>query len=972
MNLIKLLSIKNLSFQMLNFVCLVSCVLCLNMSSGYAQPCVVQPFIVEYKGAICDSCSKYAVEPVNLSYTYTWTASNGLTGTDWFAETCISPNGGWITFTATNPAGPCSLSQTLTLYPCCKNATYDFTQMDIDDVVTNAQLYPLLTITSGTYVEITPTSPGVTISVNGWLNITQSTRMHGVEILYGADANCVIRTGNNLYLDNNCYFHACEDYLWRGIEIEDGAKLNTQNSVIEDAFLAAHAVESGRVESYNGTIWNANRTDIQLENNFALSNNLIVQGSIFQCHDLGSGLPVTLNAPYTNDIPLCGIQLTNCLNLTLGNPLEATALSQLNRNIFRRHGCAVWLQNSDVNIYNNRFEDIHNFNNSGFGYAIQADGLGHGAVLSTTNIGAQNIGNIHNDNIFENCTGGIQILRDYNANISHNRFTNISQIASPIQIRACISLLNNQNCNYLVSNNTMNNFRNGVNIRRLNNSGFYIQNNNFNMQYNYAGTEGLNAIRVVNGLYSNMQSNVAQIQGNNIRFVRTGVFAGNYGALQIDVLNQIEYNPTTIAANPNVVRYAIRINGGQGHNVVDGNFIYKTGANPTQALDNTLMGINIQNSEDNIVSNNIIEKLGTGVRFFNTAIANNIYCNVLDKNRINLRLESAKIGDQKSTGDPQKNQWVTYNLTDKNVRGYGISYPTQFFTHDLTGVWWSATGDLFPLFTYDFSLVQDNGTCELPCPGCPDGSRQQDFANIILALYDYANLSADELYNLRRAVFEQLKIDDSYLYMGTNYDFVLQNFFTDWNNGNTGLLNNYTSTLVSDTDSLATALISNISPTNLAEENERAVLEIYNATWALEVFEFTALQQQILADIAIQNPVTGGVAVYYARAMLDEDVDDFIIDNGNRYGLQAIDEKANRAGYEIVLLENNDNLFVSEKTNTLISEISVLNVYGQTVYQKTGFKMQYTLPLQIFSNGLYIIKVNLEQGFVLNSKYFSK
>ncbi|MBL0051357.1 MAG: hypothetical protein IPP29_07510 [Bacteroidetes bacterium] len=418
-----------------------------------------------------------------------------------------------------------------------------FSQLSIDDVVTNAPLFPLLTITIGNYVEITPTQPGVTIAVNGWFNIDQSTRLHGVEILFGADARCDIWAGNHLYLDDNCYFHACEDYLWRGIEIEDGAKLNTQNSVIEDAFLAAHAVGSGRVESLNGTIWNANRTDIQLENNFANSNNLVVQGSIFQCHDLGSGLPVTLNAPYSNDIPLCGIQLTNCLNLTLGNPLETTALSQLNRNIFRRHGCAVWLQNSDVNIYNNRFEDIHNFNSIGFGYAIQADGLGHGAVLSTTNIGGQNSGLIHNDNIFENCTGGIQILRDYNANISHNRFTNISQIASPIQMRACISLLNNQNCNYTVNNNTMNNFVNGVNIRRLNNSGFYMQNNNFNMQYNYAGTDELNAIRIVNGLYSNMQSNVAQIQSNNIRFVRNGIFAWQLWCLQIDALNQIEYNP---------------------------------------------------------------------------------------------------------------------------------------------------------------------------------------------------------------------------------------------------------------------------------------------------------------------------------------------------------------------------------------------------------------------------------------------
>ncbi|MBL0051356.1 MAG: hypothetical protein IPP29_07505 [Bacteroidetes bacterium] len=139
-----------------------------------------------------------------------------------------------------------------------------------------------------------------------------------------------------------------------------------------------------------------------------------------------------------------------------------------------------------------------------------------------------------------------------------------------------------------------------------------------------------------------------------------------------------------------MVRYAIRINAGQGRNIIDGNYIYKSGANPTQALDNTLMGINIQNSEDNQVSNNIIEKLGTGVRFFNTAIANNIYCNVLAKNRINLRLESAKIGDQKSTGDPQKNQWITYLGIDKNVRGFGLTFAIQFYTHLNIVPWISA------------------------------------------------------------------------------------------------------------------------------------------------------------------------------------------------------------------------------------------------------------------------------------------
>ncbi|MBL0051355.1 MAG: hypothetical protein IPP29_07500 [Bacteroidetes bacterium] len=244
------------------------------------------------------------------------------------------------------------------------------------------------------------------------------------------------------------------------------------------------------------------------------------------------------------------------------------------------------------------------------------------------------------------------------------------------------------------------------------------------------------------------------------------------------------------------------------------------------------------------------------------------------------------------------------------------------------------TGLLTPPLTYDFTTVPDNTNCELPCPGCPDGSRQQDFANIILALYDYANLSQDELYNLRRAVFEQLKIDDSYLYMGTNNDIVLQNFFTDWSTGNTGLLSNITTTLASDSDSLATNIISNISPNNLAEENEKIVLEIYNVTWAIDVYEFSQSQEQTLYDIATQNPITGGTAVYIARAMLDMDVDDFIVENGNRIGIHNDNEIILPTEFESILTENGDNLLVTEKSNSLINEVTVITVFGQTVYKK--------------------------------------
>ncbi|MBL0051641.1 MAG: T9SS type A sorting domain-containing protein [Bacteroidetes bacterium] len=125
-------------------------------------------------------------------------------------------------------------------------------------------------------------------------------------------------------------------------------------------------------------------------------------------------------------------------------------------------------------------------------------------------------------------------------------------------------------------------------------------------------------------------------------------------------------------------------------------------------------------------------------------------------------------------------------------------------------------------------------------------------------------------------------------------------------------------------------------------------------------------------DIATQNPITGGTAVYIARAMLDMDVDDFIFENGNRIGLQNDNEIVEPNEFELVQTENNDNLVIFEKSSTLIQRVSMINVFGQTIYQNADKQIQYTIPKQKLAKGLYIIKVNLEQGGVLTTKYFSK
>jgi hypothetical protein len=59
-----------------------------------------------------------------------------------------------------------------------------------------------------------------------------------------------------------------------------------------------------------------------------------------------------------------------------------------------------------------------------------------------------------------------------------------------------------------------------------------------------------------------------------------------------------------------------------------------------------------------------------------------------------------------------------------------------------------------------------------------------------------------------------------------------------------------------------------LSCINIPELNEKQVNEIYLITLAKNNFEFTASQQQLLLSIAEQCPVSGGLAVFKARALL--------------------------------------------------------------------------------------------------------
>ncbi|MBL0054271.1 MAG: T9SS type A sorting domain-containing protein [Bacteroidetes bacterium] len=137
---------------------------------------------------------------------------------------------------------------------------------------------------------------------------------------------------------------------------------------------------------------------------------------------------------------------------------------------------------------------------------------------------------------------------------------------------------------------------------------------------------------------------------------------------------------------------------------------------------------------------------------------------------------------------------------------------------------------------------------------------------------DFNFLLPDEQYAANQAAFQKLDADSTMMNQGDADDVVLQNYHDSIATTNIGQLANGAN--------LNSSNLSSISPVNNAEENMKTLLGIYAVTWGIDIFDFTTEQFDALYNIASQNPITGGNAVYAARGMLHTFFDDDMMANG--------------------------------------------------------------------------------------------
>jgi hypothetical protein len=163
----------------------------------------------------------------------------------------------------------------------------------------------------------------------------------------------------------------------------------------------------------------------------------------------------------------------------------------------------------------------------------------------------------------------------------------------------------------------------------------------------------------------------------------------------------------------------------------------------------------------------------------------------------------------------------------------------------------------------------------------------------------------------------------------------------------------------------ALTLNESINPDNHAEENEKAVNAIYLITWALDTFDLSPEQYDILYTIANEVPLTGGTGVYAARVMLGLHIDDDYESIGSR---MANPDKTNQSA---AVADNKIKLMPNPATNETIylnhllkSESGVVTVYTKMGVAVESFLIhegnnRIAIDLQKLSQGIYIVETKV-------------
>ncbi len=446
--------------------------------------------------------------------------------------------------------------------------------------------------------------------------------------------------------------------------------------------------------------------------------------------------------------------------------------------------------------------------------------------------------------------------------------------------------------------------------------------------------------------------------------------------------NNITFNSTNVPTLTNFY-FGIRTQNCLKENILQ-NTVDRIGSNPIAAEENALYGISLEADNSSLVTGNIVNKMGSGIRFMGILLGNaDFSCNIMKKSWVGLTLYSAFIGDQgfapntsSPNGKASDNYWTDPSVVSSStaVRGSGFIYSPApaFYTRDITYPWTPLNSGLSPINVISTNLntsglpvltlaPQDcqnqciyTGSCKIP-----------RLAKIARNENPFDQVLGNQRFMMQEAVLRSV-LQDSLVIDTTKLDGQDLQFYIDTLALTiVGKLVEVATLFTSGDTLLAEAKNQSINPKECADAYHKIVNEIYFRTWAKDVFEFSPTDSTILYDIAVQDPLICGTAIYNARVMMNMDINDYSAEtNGNR--LMNTDGTAEKQTQQQLpkgkLYPNPSQHTVNYEINLAAEQVGLLVFYdlmGKEIFadQLTTGDNKLTIDVSKFQNGLYLYKV---------------
>ncbi len=804
----------------------------------------------------------YTAANCTAGLVYTWIVTNGTPATDTGCSININWNtaGGQVILAAFDSIGDCTGYDTLVIPPCCIETQGNYVQIwnKSASEVLNDPAYAQYV--SGT--NFTSLNP---VYINGVFTVdTTFTFLNCPSISFGANALTFTESGQTLTYDNTIVDGKCQ-IMWDGNYIEDAtATLNIINgSIITQARKAVYSIDGGRYFIDNSKL-RTNYKDIVVAP-YGQTHLGIVRNTDFVM--AGNFLQAIPALPFGHTKTVCGVEIEENADITIGDATNA-----IYQNRFTNILVGVRSINSVCTVVNANFTNLlptqaqlANVPDAGTG--IVATGRRHLPFFPSITVGGIGLRKC----FFTNIRIGVDATQELDVDVQNNDLQKIRLYG--IRVRDCqnnpITIVSNSISNQTAPNY---NFNTGILVLECYGS---IMNINYNTisqptPWQYQNGTGIRIALVSPGDVT------ATVHGNVISKVKTGIHVQNLvGKDHVYITS----NNITFTKNNNqytTAHYGIRLEGCATVRC-DTNRVSKNGPNPNASMVSNLRGVSIENSPVTYATDNIFFRMGSGIFGFEISTASTLACNTMNRCYHGVFFTggtatsgACDIGDQviDPLGTPSAtgNTWIANVVPNQQI--LGIVSPQIIWRWDNVAPTAVGSGGV----VVPGSATSYNACSQFFFQASQPVERDRKVGVALRSALD-TTIGTEQRYQLHRYAHRKLTQTPSWLSLGPADDSLYQNFFNNYNPTNMGTLRQIEVAADTGNFQFVNTTCNTLACTNGIEHNLKVVYGIYSVSWMIGVLEFTSLDSATLLNIAMQDPVEGGTAVYSARVLLDLPID---------------------------------------------------------------------------------------------------